>query len=163
VKVPFVFTIKEGILAGLRSMRANPWDDHTMTETLEQVSILNDRQPERAIMDKGYQDVEALNTQVLFLDQKCGINTVLRMMFKGRSDIEPKIRHLKTDGRLDRNPLKHTLGDALHEILCDAGQNIRLLLKKLAFLFLRIWHRLLAQLMGINPASLAVPAKNCVI
>ena len=38
---------------------------------------------------------------------------------------------MKTDGRLARNPLKGTLGDALHAVLYGAGHNIRLMLKKL--------------------------------
>ena len=33
---------------------------------------------------------------------------------------------MKSDGRLDRNPLKGALGDALHAVLCGAGHNIRL-------------------------------------
>jgi IS5 family transposase len=56
-------------------------------------------------------------------------------MIKRRSAIEPTIGHMKTDGRLARNPLKGALGDALHAVLCGAGHNIRLLLKKLRLLF----------------------------
>ena len=56
-------------------------------------------------------------------------------MIKRRSAIEPTIGHMKTDGRLVRNPLKGALGDALHGVLCGAGYNIRLLLKKLRLLF----------------------------
>lgn len=55
-------------------------------------------------------------------------------MIKRSSAIEPTIGHMKTDGRLDRNPLKGSLGDALHAVLCGAGHNIRLLLKKLRLL-----------------------------
>ncbi len=40
----------------------------------------------------------------------------------------PTIGHMKSDGRLARNPLKGALGDALHAVLCGAGHNIRLLL-----------------------------------
>ena len=38
---------------------------------------------------------------------------------------------MKSDGRLNRNPLKGALGDALHAVLCGAGHNIRLLLSLL--------------------------------
>jgi IS5 family transposase len=56
-------------------------------------------------------------------------------MSKRRSAIEPTIGHMKSsDGRLGRNPLKGALGDALHAVLCGAGHNIRLLLKKLKLL-----------------------------
>ena len=55
-------------------------------------------------------------------------------MIKRRSAIEPTIGHMKMDGRLGRNPLKGAIGDALHAVLCGAGHNIRLLLKKLRLL-----------------------------
>ena len=38
---------------------------------------------------------------------------------------------MKMDGRLGRNPLKGALGDALHAVLCGAGHNIRMILRKL--------------------------------
>jgi transposase, IS5 family len=158
VKVSVATTLKEGIVVGMRSMPGNPWDGHTLAETLEQVSILNDRQPKIAIVDKGYQGVEVPNTRILRSGQKRGITKSLRKMIKRRSAIEPTIGHMKTDGRLDRNPLKGALGDALHAVLCGAGHNIRLLLKKLALLFVRIWRRLAAQLLAIYPASQTVLA-----
>ena len=55
----------------------------------------------------------------------------MKAMIKRRSAIEPTIGYIKSDGRLDRNPLKGALGDALHAVLCGAGHNIRLLLSLL--------------------------------
>jgi IS5 family transposase len=55
----------------------------------------------------------------------------MKAMIKRRSAIEPTIGHMKSDGRLDRNPLKGALGDALHAVLYGAGHNIRLLLSLL--------------------------------
>ncbi len=52
-------------------------------------------------------------------------------MIKRRSAIEPAIGHMKMDGRLGRNALKGAIGDALHAVLCGAGHNIRMLLRKL--------------------------------
>lgn len=71
-------------------------------------------------------------------------------MIKRRSAIEPTIGHMKTDGRLGRNPLKGAIGDALHAVLCGAGHNIRLLIKKLALLFVQIWWQMLCALTGQN-------------
>jgi transposase, IS5 family len=50
---------------------------------------------------------------------------------------------MKADGRLDRNYLKGTAGDALNAILCAAGLNLRLILRHLARL-LRALLRVLA-------------------
>ncbi|SIT48041.1 hypothetical protein BN2475_910016 [Paraburkholderia ribeironis] len=38
---------------------------------------------------------------------------------------------MKTDGKLDRNWLKGALGDAMHAVLCGAGHNLRMILRKL--------------------------------
>jgi len=38
---------------------------------------------------------------------------------------------MKNDGKLGRNYLLDTLGDAINALLCGAGHNIRLILKKL--------------------------------
>jgi IS5 family transposase len=68
----------------------------------------------------------------------------------------PNIGHMKIDGRLGRNPLKGALGDALHAVLCGAGHNIRLLLKKLRLLFAQIWQQLIgAFLVKIQPPQAA--------
>jgi transposase, IS5 family len=147
VKVSVATTLKEGIVVGMRSMPGNPWDGHTLEETLEQVGILNDRQPKVVIVDKGYQGVEVLNTQILRSGQRRGVTRTLRKMIKRRSAIEPTIGHMKMDGKLGRNPLKGALGDALHAVLCGAGHNIRLLLKKLRLLFAQIWQQLMAALL----------------
>ena len=42
---------------------------------------------------------------------------------------------MKSDGKLDRNWLKGRLGDAIHAILCGAGHNIRLLLRRLRLFY----------------------------
>jgi transposase, IS5 family len=146
VKVSVATTLKEGIVVGMRSMPGNPWDGHTLEETLEQVGILTDRQPKIVIVDKGYQGVEVANTQILRSGQRRRVTRTLRKMIKRRSAIEPTIGHMKMDGRLGRNPLKGALGDALHAVLCGAGHNIRLLLKKLRLLFAQIWQQLIAAL-----------------
>jgi IS5 family transposase len=64
--------------------------------------------------------------------------------------IEALIGHMKVDGLMDRNWLKGIAGDAMHAILCAAGQNLRLLLLRAiaAFLCLNIW-MLLARLQPI--------------
>ena len=129
VKVTIATTLKEGLVVGMRSMPGNPWDGHTLAETIEQVSILAEHKPVTAIVDKGYQGVQIEGVQILRSGQRRGVTRTMRAMIKRRSAIEPTIGHMKSDGRLARNPLKGTLGDALHAVMCGAGHNIRLLLK----------------------------------
>ena len=131
VKVSIATTLKEGLVVGMRSMPGNPYDGHTLAETVEQVSILTDHNPQTIIVDKGYRGVALAGVQILRSGQRRGITPVLKAMIKRRSAIEPAIGHMKTDGRLARNPLKGALGDALHAVLCGAGHNLRLLINKL--------------------------------
>jgi transposase, IS5 family len=137
-------TAKEGLVVGMRAMHGNPWDGHTLAETLEQVSILTEQTPKIAVVDKGYRGVEIEGIQILRSGQRRGITKSLRALIHRRSAIEPIIGHMKSDGRLHRNPLKGEQGDALHAVLCGAGQNIRWLLKQLRLLFARILRWLLA-------------------
>jgi IS5 family transposase len=131
VKVSLATTLREGLVVGMRSMPGNPYDGHTSAETIEQVSILTDHNPKTVIVDKGYRGVELGGGQILRSGQRRGVTKTLKAMIKRRSAIEPAIGHMKTDGRLSRNPLKGALGDALHAVLCGAGHNIRLLINKL--------------------------------
>lgn len=123
-------------MVGMRSMPGNPYDGHTLAETLEQVGILTgtDRLPATAIVDKGYRGVEIEGVRILMSGQKRGITRTLKAMIRRRSAIEPAIGHMKMDGRLGRNPLKGALGDALHAVMCGAGHNLRLILAALRLL-----------------------------
>lgn len=134
VKVSIATTLKEGLVVGMRSMPGNPYDGHTLAETLEQVGILADWKPTTAIVDKGYQGVVLEGVRILRSGQKRGITRTLRAMIHRRSAIEPAIGHMKMDGRVARNPLKGALGDALHAVMCGAGHNLRLILAKLRLL-----------------------------
>ena len=124
-------TLKEGLVVGMRSMPGNPYDGHTLAGTLEQVSILADTKPTTAIVDKGYRGVVIGGVRILRSGQKLGITRTLKAMIKRRSAIEPAIGHMKMDSRLNRNPLKGALGDALHAVMCGAGHNLRMIMAKL--------------------------------
>ncbi len=149
VKVSIARTLKEGLVVGMRSMPGNPYDGHTLAETLEQVGILAEQAPTTGIVDKGYRGVEFDGVRILRSGQKRGITRTLKAMIKRRSAIEPTIGDMKMDGRLGRNPLKGAPGDALHAVLCGAGHNLRLM-KKLRLLWDRIQAVLLALLVKIQ-------------
>lgn len=137
VKVSIATTLKEGLVVGMRSMPGNPYDGHTLAETLEQVGILTDSKPTTAIVDKGYRGVELEGVRILRSGQRRGVTRALKAMIKRRSAIEPAIGHMKMDGRLGRNPLMGALGDALHAVMCGAGHNLRMILAKLRLLCAR--------------------------
>ena len=140
VKVSIATTLKEGLVVGMRSMPGNPYDGHTLAETLEQVGILTDmdKPPATAIVEKGSRGVEIEGVRILRSGQTRGITRTLKVMIKRRSAIEPAIGHMKMDGRLGRNPLKGAPGDALYAVMCGAGHNLRLILAALRLLCARI-------------------------
>lgn len=131
VKVSIATTLKEGFVVGARSMPGNPYDGHTLAEALEQASILADTSIHTAVVDRGYRGVDVPGVRILRSGHKRGITRTLKAMIKRRSAIEPAIGHMKADGKLGRNWLKGQIGDAIHAVLCGAGHNIRLLLRRL--------------------------------
>ncbi len=158
MKVSIATTLKEGLVVGMRSMPGNPYDGHTLVETLEQVGILTgmDRPPATAVVDKGYRGVEIEGVRILRSGQRRGITRTLKAMIRRRSAIEPAIGHMKMDGRLGRNPLKGALGDALHAVMCGAGHNLRLILAALRLLCARFG----LSMQAVIAALLAAPSNH---
>lgn len=147
VKVSIATTHKEGLVVGMRSMPGNPYDGHTLFEALEQVSILTDCQPKEVFVDLGYRGVDVQpGTKVYHPKLKRNITQRLRRDIRRRSAIEPAIGHMKNDGRLRRNWLKGTDGDAFHALLCGCGHNLRMILRKLRLLFAQISADLMSSL-----------------
>ncbi|MFE1573091.1 IS5 family transposase, partial [Comamonas odontotermitis] len=157
VKVSIATTLKEGLVVGMRSMPGNPYDGHTLAETLEQVGILTgtDKPPATAIVDKGYRGVEIEGVRILRSGQRRGITRTLAAMIRRRSAIEPAIGHMLMDGRLGRNPLKGALGDALHAVMCGAGHNLRLILAALRLYCARLG----LSMRAVIAALIAAPVK----
>src|SRR5690606_35182480 len=92
---------------------------------------LSDSTIHTTVVDRGYKGVEVSGVHILRSGQKRGVTRTLKAMIKRRSAIEPVIGHMKSDGKLGRNWLKGRAGDAIHAVLCGAGHNIRLLLRRL--------------------------------
>jgi IS5 family transposase len=135
VKVSITTTHKEGPAVGMRSMPGNPYDGHTLAEALEQAQILSEIMPEIAVVDRGYRGVAIDGVKIYHPELRRGITRGLRKMFRRRSAIEPAIGHMKADGKPDRNWLKGALGDAIHAVLCGAGHNLRMILRKLRLFY----------------------------
>lgn len=134
VKASFATTLNEGFVVGARSFEGNPYDGHTLSAQLEQVSILTDVEPEEAYVDRGYKGHQHDgDTQVFIAGQRRNITSKQKKRLNRRNAIEPIIGHMKSDGKLGRCFLKGAVGDALNVILCAVGQNIRKLLRWLYF------------------------------
>jgi len=149
-KVSIATTNRGGFVVGMRALPGNPYDGHTLSETLEQVEILTDQRPEMAFVDRGYRGHGVENVKVFISGARRGVTRTIAKLLRRRSAIEPMIGHMKNDGRLTRCPLKGTGGDALFAVLCGCGHNIRMILRHLRAVLRQIFWRIgrLCQIIG---------------
>lgn len=131
VKVGIVSTSKESFVIGLHALPNNPYDGHTLQSSLEQVKRITGQLPTEAYVDRGYKGHGMDTLTVWIAGAKRGVTAAIKRKLKRRNAIEPIIGHLKSDGRLARNFLKGTLGDAMNALLCGAGHNVRKILNQL--------------------------------
>lgn len=95
------------------------------------MSRLSDVVPERCYVDRGYRGHGVKKTSVLISGQKRGVTPTIRKELRRRSAVEPVIGHMKEDGKLGRNWLKGSIGDKINALLCGAGHNMRIILRRL--------------------------------
>ena len=144
-KVGLVATNKEGLFLASRAFEANPYDGHTLQDTIDQAEAMSGVTIKRAYADKGFKGHDyGGQAQVILAGRKRGLTPTMKRELRRRSAIEPMIGHAKNDGRLGRNYLLGHDGDRINALLAAAGHNLRLILNKLALLFARI----LAALLG---------------
>ena len=129
--------IQEGLVVGIRSLPGNPYDGHTLPEAIEQVSILTNQTPKAVFVDKGYRGASVDGVTIWRSGQRRGVTPSIRKAIHRRSAIEPAIGHMKNEGKLRRNWLKGSLGDALNAVLCGAGHNLRMILRALRHFYAR--------------------------
>jgi len=123
-KVGFATVSRSNWIVGVQAFRGNPYDGHTLHQTLEGVVKLTDL----PLKNRGhnYQG----DTKIRIVDnRKLKKQTrSVRHWFRRRSAIEPVIGHLKAENRLNRNFLKGESGDRTNALLAACGFNMRKLL-----------------------------------
>ncbi|MFN3612812.1 transposase, partial [Tepidimonas sp.] len=107
VKVGIASTVRGNLIVGARAFHGNPYDGHTLSEQLEQASILMQDtgvKPTTAFVDLGYRGVDADNPDVHIVHRgkTRRITPEQRELLKRRQAIEPIIGHLKQDHRMGR-------------------------------------------------------------
>ena len=108
----------------------NPYDGHTLSETLATVESVTGVVVTDAYVDKGYRGHGyAGPAEVHIAGQRRKDTTrAERKRRRRRRAIEPKIGHLKSDHRMGRCFLARLDGDAINAVLAAAGANLRKLL-----------------------------------
>ena len=144
-KVSVAATSRGGWFVGARAVHGNPYDGHTLSDAIKQVSRLV-KEPEHVFVDRGYRGHGYKGDTTVHVDKVRRGRTAksLWRWMKRRAAVEPGIGHLKHEHRMDRNRLKGKQGDRINAILSAAGMNISKLLKWVAaylgqFYGIEIW------------------------
>ena len=138
-KVAVASTNRGNWMVAARMLPDNPYDGHTLAETLTTVESVTDVSVTDAYVDKGYRGhgyAGATNVHVAGQGYANRSRSERRRR-RRRSAIEPKIGHLKSDHRMDRCFLAGLAGDAINAVLAAAGSNLRKLLRRLAAALMR--------------------------
>jgi len=135
VKVGIVTTEKESFVIGMKTLPGNPFDAHTLAESVKNAESITGRNITGDILvDRGYRGHNYEGPATVHIVGKKKTEPPWRWRWKKRrAAIEPIIGHMKNDGQLGRNQLAGTQGDKINPILCGAGQNIRKLLREALF------------------------------
>lgn len=138
-KVSVAATSRGGWFVGVKALHGNPYDGHTLSQTIKQVKHIA-IEPEHIFVDRGYQGHNYKGKATVHIDKtrRGKTSKSLWKWIKRRAAIEPSIGHLKQEHRLDKNRLKGILGDKINAILSAVGMNFKKLLNWLAY-FLRLF------------------------
>ena len=138
-KVSVAATSRGGWFVGSKAFHGNPYDGHTLSDTLTQVGRIG-REPDHVFVDMGYRGHGFSGKTEIHVDKRRRGRTAksLWRWMKRRAAIEPGIGHLKQEHRMDRNRLKGVAGDRINAVLSAAGMNFSKLLRFLES-FLRLF------------------------
>ncbi len=131
VKVSVATTRRDNFVEGMFAEHGNPYDGHTLSKALHQIKEIAGKVVERCYVDRGYRGHGVENTAVFISGRRRGMTPQMKRELKRRNAIEPVIGHMKAEGKLDRNYLAGELGDKINVLLCGAGHNIQIILRKL--------------------------------
>ena len=127
-------TNANNFIVGVLALHGNPFDGHTLQQTMDQVVKLTKVEPEHIMVDRGYRGHDYQGSGKVHLAGRIPktATRAFRKMLKRRSAIEPTIGHLKNDHRMERNYLKGREGDRINALVSAIGYNLRKLLVGLA-------------------------------
>ena len=129
-KVALATTNRSNWIVAACLLKDNPYDGHTLSETLEAAEAITGVDVSDAYVDKGYRGhgcERATRVHIAGSSSK-KISRSEQQRRRRRSAIEPKIGHLKSDHRAGRCFLSGLDGDAINIILAAAACNLRKLL-----------------------------------
>ena len=129
-KIAVATTNRSNWFVAAHLLQNNPYDGHTLSETLATVEKVTGVAVTDAYVDKGYRGHGYTGTADVHIagQHRKSTTRAERKRRRRRSAIEPKISHLKSDHRMGRCFLARLRGDAINAVLAAAGANLRKLL-----------------------------------
>lgn len=131
VKIGMASTSKGNWIVGIESFPGNPYDGHTLKETLGSMMQMIGKSAQDVYVDLGYRGHDYRgDAQVHIVNSRKmrELTRSVRRWYKRRSAIEPIFGHLKSDNRMSKNYLLGRDGDKINAVLCACGYNMRKLL-----------------------------------
>jgi len=129
-KVAIATTAKDPWVVSISAEEGNPYDGHTLKDTVNRAERLTGIRPESVFVDKGYRGKQNHPHDVdVFLSSRKNLPLRMKQLLKGRTAIEPIIGHLKNDHRLGRNHLLGSLGDKINAVLSGCAFNLKKMLR----------------------------------
>ena len=124
-------TSRNNWIVGVQSFHGNPYDGHTLAQSLALAKTITGSEPKHAHVDRGYRGHNYTGSALVHINGtgKRKQSRWERLWRRRRAAIEPVISHAKHDNRMIRNHLKGVEGDRINAILSGCGYNIRKLLR----------------------------------
>jgi IS5 family transposase len=129
-KIAVATTNRSNWFVASRLCENNPYDGHTLSDTLATAEGVTGVAVTDAYVDKGYRGHGYTGDAEVHIagQRKKNTSRAERKRRRRRSAVEPKIGHLKSDHRMGRCFLARLCGDAINAVLAAAGSNLRKLL-----------------------------------
>jgi len=131
-KVAISVSGKGNFILGVKSFHGNPYDGHTLAQTIEKTEENTNEEVKQVFVDLGYRGNNYKDKSKIYTPYtKKKLGVFEKMMQKRRSAIEPVIGHLKQYGRCARNYLKGIIGDIINPLISAIGFNLRNITNKI--------------------------------
>jgi len=110
----------------VKSFHENPYDGHTLSQSVELLENNTGKEVKKIFVDRGYRGSNySKKSQIYMPGTKKQLSPSDKKLQRRRNAIEPVIGHLKNYGRMACNYLRGKIGDILNPIISAFGFNLR--------------------------------------
>ena len=145
-------TNKGNWITSIAALHGNPFDGHTLNETVLRSENVSGVKVKEVYVDRGYRGHDYVGDAQVYKQggRLKRLTRAIKHKLKRRGAIEPTIGHLKTDNRMSRNFLKGAEGDRINAILAAAGYNMRKLIAAFLYALIKLGYFLRNRLFKIR-------------